>query len=310
MGSTTYSSSDWKSYSTTASTKTVDQIYTKSTMDPKNNPVNITVRESRDSDAHPETIPVFINVDGSGSMGPLSLQIARKVGTLFEELIKLHKEGKIPYPQVAVGIFRDVRADASTFYQVTQFESDTATLMAQVENFALVGTGGGGNRSESEGLAWFMGTSKVVHDHFLKRGRKGIFVTIGDEEVPPDLSSSDIKTVFDDTAATSLSNKELIDALSKQWHVFHLMVEEGSHMKWYPDDVKRSWSKLLGEHAVLLSRTEAMVETVTALVMLMEGVDPSVVASTWKGDTAVAVVNATKGIKVVDTATSGAVVSF
>ena len=144
----------------------------------------------------------------------------------------------------------------------------------------------------------------------LKAERFEELFEYGDEETPPDLSSRDISTVFDDTAHTGLPNKELIDALSKQWHVFHLMVEEGSHMKWYPDDVKRSWSKLLGEHAVLLSKTDAMVETITALVMLMEGVDPSVVASTWKGDTAVAVVNATKGIKVVDTATSGAVVSF
>lgn len=308
MGSTTYSSHDWNAYATKTASKTVDEIYTAKAMDPKNDPKNIVVRESRDSDAHPETFPVLIAVDGSGSMGDLSLAVARKVGLVFEELLKLHEAGSIPYPQVAVSLFRDVAADYNDWFQFSQFESDTKTLMEQVEKFSSIGTGGGGNNSESEGLVWFTASTKVVHDHSAKRGKKGFLFTIGDEEVPPDLQERDVRKVFGEAPEKVPTNEELLKALAPEWEVFHLMVQEGWHMQRYGEAVVNSWTKLLGERALLLTHTDAMLEVITSTIRILGGESRASVTGSYTGDTALAVQAATRNLKVSSAGTSAGIV--
>lgn len=288
MGSTNYSARDWEQTATINSTKSVDQIYKSRTTDPKNNPLNIVVREARDSDVHPETIPVFIAVDGTGSMGSLSKLVASKIGLVFEALIKSHEEGKLPYPQVAVALYRDVRMDYSDIYQLTQFESDTTTLMAQVEKFAAVGTGGGGNSSESNGLVWYTAMTKMVHDHYVRRGKKGFLFTIGDEEVPPDLTYHDIKRVFGEDVEAVPTNAEMLARINPEWEVYHLMVAQGDHMSYSRLDVINSWQALLGEHALVLENTDDMVEMIASTILLSAGLSIDDAIAPWSGSTQIA----------------------
>ena len=68
MGSGTYSAVDATTRSYEYSTKSTDQIFVqrsiKNEMDPKN-----TIRECCDSTEHPETVPIIIALDVTGSMG-------------------------------------------------------------------------------------------------------------------------------------------------------------------------------------------------------------------------------------------------
>jgi len=310
MGGTSYSRdsatrSDWGTRAARDATKSVDAIYTARAVDKANDPKFISVREARDSDVNPVTVPVFVGVDGTGSMGSLSGIVAKKVGLIFQELID---KAVVPGPQVSVALYRDVISDYSAQYQWTQFESDPVTLMNQVEKFYAVGSGGGSNDSESNGLVWYSAMTKVVADHIVKRGKKGYLFTIGDEEVPPDLRPRDIETAFGETPQVVPTNVEMIKALQKDWHVFHIMVAQGSHMRSARQSVTDSWEKLLGQNALLLEHTDSMLEVIVSTIRILEGESVDVVVASWSGDTAVAVQTATRNLVSGKAASSDAVV--
>jgi hypothetical protein len=263
-------------------------------MSPDLDPRNITLRESRDSDINPVTRPVVWVLDVTGSMGPLAEQLAKKgIGQLFEELISRQV---VIGPQVAVGGFGDVAAGDRAPLQLTQFESDTASLVPQVEKLWLEG-GGGGNSSESTNLAWYATLTRVSHDAFERRGEKGYLITVGDEECPPDLTPDQITRVFGSAPQSAPTNAQMLDALSTQWHVIHLMVEEGQHMRLHTDAVKRSWQQVLGQMAVPLSDISKMSEVIVSLIEVIEGRDADVVATSWSGSTALVVGKALEGVK-------------
>ena len=300
MGGTSYSRdsatrSDWGTRAARDATKSVDAIYTARSVDKSNDPKFISVRESRDSDVNPVTVPIFIGVDGTGSMGSLSGVVAKKVGLIFQELID---KAVVPGPQVSVAFYRDVISDYNAQYQWTQFESDPVSLMLQVEKFYAVGSGGGSNDSESNGLVWYSAMTKVVADHIVKRGKKGYLFTIGDEEVPPDLRPRDIETAFGESPQAVPTNVEMIKALQKDWHVFHIMVAQGSHMQNIGGRTSAiaTWEKLLGQNALLLEHTDSMLEVIVSTIRILEGESVDVVVASWSGDTALAVQTATRNL--------------
>jgi hypothetical protein len=311
MGSTSYSSSDWSSYSTrTAAKSTRDIFVNRSGMDDSLDPKKFQVREARDSAVNPVTTPVLAGIDLTGSMGDLSRQIVTKgLGQIFEELIK---RGTVKGPQFAFAGFGDVAQDSTAWIQMSQFESDTASLTPQIEKMYRVGQGGGGNDSESDNLVWYGANSRVVHDHFVKRGKKGYLFTVGDEEVPPNLTAEQIKRAFGDDVQVAPSNEQLLEALSKQWHVFHIMVEQGSHMRSYRDDVINSWTKLMGQRAILLADVGNLSEVMISTIEVVEGKSVDDVISSWSGDTSLVVAKAVSGLNSLATrpGETGAVTRF
>jgi len=290
MGGTTYSSKDWDSYRTTVSAKSTDEIFKKRGMDSSLDPKNIHIRESRDSDVNPISTPIIAALDVTGSMGVLARQIATKgLGMIFEELLK---RKPVIGPQFAFMGVGDVNFDTAPL-QVSQFESDTASLVPQLESLFLEG-GGGGNRYESYNLPWYFAATRVVHDSFNKRGKKGYLFTIGDEEVPPDLGENQISAVFGQGA--SISNKDLLDLVSTNWNVFHIMVEQGSHMRYSKQEVEKSWKYLLGQRAILLSDINNLSEVIVSAIEMNEGIDKSSVINSWKSkDTQLVVAKALSG---------------
>lgn len=71
MGSGNWDSSKWKSYASTRgidNSRTVDEVYNTSSVKEKYLPYNVT-RESCDSVEHPNSTPIAIGLDVTGSMG-------------------------------------------------------------------------------------------------------------------------------------------------------------------------------------------------------------------------------------------------
>ena len=91
MGHGRWDGASKRAYGTyTASTvgKTTDEIYGSRAMHDDLNPKGVKVRESRDSDKNPESNPIIIGLDVTGSMGILADTIARKgLGVLFESIL-------------------------------------------------------------------------------------------------------------------------------------------------------------------------------------------------------------------------------
>ena len=286
MGGTTYNSADWDTYRSTTSKKSTHEIFTSRGMHESLDPKKIVRRESRDSDVNPVTMPIIAATDVTGSMGVLARQIATKgLGQIFEELLT---RKPVAGPQFAFMGIGDVYCDRAPL-QVSQFESDTASLVPQLEALFLEG-GGGGNSHESYNLPWYFAATRMVHDSFVKRGKPGYLFTIGDEEVPPDLTEYQLASVFGQGEA--ISNRELLKLISPAWNVFHIMVEQGSHMSYRRDKVIASWKDLLGQRALLLSDIDSLSEVIISTIEMCEGKDKDEVIKSWSGGTQLVVSNA------------------
>src|SRR5436305_835241 len=75
--------------------------------------------ESRDSDEHPKSTPVFVAFDVTGS----NISRAPEAQQALPKLMKL-LEQYIPDPQVAVGANDDFKVEPGRCVQISDFESD------------------------------------------------------------------------------------------------------------------------------------------------------------------------------------------
>lgn len=308
MGTGSWSDADWKSHSATASTMSTDKLFrthTAAAVKATIKPVNIDMREARDSVDNPNSTPVIIALDVTGSMGVLAKTIAQEgLGIAFKELLT---RKPISDPQVMAMAIGDANCDRVPL-QVTQFEADMR-ITEQLLDLYLEG-GGGGNSFESYNLPWAFAARKISTDAFEKRGKKGYLFTVGDEEVPQDLTLSQLKEFVDPEATQPIANAELLEAASKLFHVFHIIVSEGSHVRSRGiDRVKATWEPLLGQRVLVLDDYTKLAEVIVSAIQVVEGAAPAAVAATWSGSTAVAVAAAIGGLTT-GAATSDAVVRF
>ncbi|MBP5453589.1 MAG: hypothetical protein J6Y09_03115, partial [Lachnospiraceae bacterium] len=120
MGFGSYRSSDWSKLKASAKitdTSDVSQIFKSRSMEERFDPKFIDVRESMDSEEHPNSTPVIIGLDTTGSMGYLSEEIAKN--GLNETMLKIYASKPIDDPQLMFAAIGDVTDRAPL--QVTQF---------------------------------------------------------------------------------------------------------------------------------------------------------------------------------------------
>ena len=137
MGYGSYSASDWtklKASRQLSNTKSVQEVFTKRCCDQKYDPRYIGTRECFDSEDHPNTTPIVVGLDVTGSMGYLAVEIA--TGALNELITKLYSTGAVEDPSLMCAAYGDFR-DTSPL-QVTQFESDIR-IAQQLCTYLLVG---------------------------------------------------------------------------------------------------------------------------------------------------------------------------
>jgi len=288
MGNTTYNPSDWAAYSRSTATKTASQVFRASTVSDELDAKKIIRRESRDSSANPNSTAVIIALDQTGSMNTVLQDIVRKdLGVAFQEI---HDRKPISDPHIMLMTFDDANVIDEGCLQVTQFEADTTTITAQIDKMHLTNCGGG-NASESYHLPLYFAATRTSIDCFEKRGNKGYLFTIGDEETPPSLTREQIKTVLGEDVEADFSYDDCLRMAERTYHVFHVMVAEGSHMRYSGDRVKSKWTKVLGERAILLEDHTKLGEVIVSAIQINEGAELDDVASTWSDSTALVVRN-------------------
>lgn len=294
MGSGRMSDDDWKQYATTNNyqTKSTTQIFTSSSLHKDLDPKGV-IRESCDSVDNPNSTAVIINFDETGSMGQIPGYFAKE--GLPKLLKEIYDRKPITDPHVLCAGIGDDKFDRAPL-QVTQFEADIR-IAEQLEKIYLEGNGGGNGR-EGYSLAWYFAAFKTKIDCFKKRGKKGYLFTIGDEQPTQYLRKSDIQRIFgDNIESDKLTDLELLTAVSREWEVFHLIVDQGDHIRYgHGDDTHKEWRELLGERAIHLTDYTKLSEVVVSIIQVMEGEDHNKVADSWNGDTSLVVQQGINGL--------------
>ena len=283
MGMARWDPADWDTYVSKTSTKSAYDIFARkmhSSLDPK----NIRFRESRDSDLNPLSTPIIVAIDDTGSMGMLAENLIRKgLGVMIEEILD---RKPVTDPHVMCMAVGDAWCDSAPL-QVTQFESDIR-LADQLANFFIEG-GGGGNEYESYNLPWFFAATRTRCDAFTKRNKKGYLFTVGDEPPPPTLLAKHANRYLGASLQKDLSTRELLAMVSKNWEVFHIMIEEGSYYRGGSAVTKKAWKEILGQRAIGLSNHENLAELIVSTIEVSEGADMTKVAGSWSGGTSLVI---------------------
>jgi hypothetical protein len=199
------------------------------------NPYNV-MRECRDSEEHPETIPVILALDCTGSMGETAVEVAKKLNVIMTKLYDKVKD--VEFMIMGIG---DLYCDKGPI-QISQFESDIR-IAEQLDKLWFE-FGGGGNLSESYTAAWYMGSRHCNLDCW-KRGKKGIIITMGDERCNPYLPKNKLQILIGDTLEDGIETTTLYDEASQKFNIYHIQVNHGRN--WDIDGIEKSW-EFLGDN--------------------------------------------------------------
>lgn len=281
MGTARWDAADWSAYAAATVHKPTAAVFAARAMHPDLNPFGVTVRESRDSALNPASSAIIVGLDVTGSMGMIADALARKgLGTMVEEILA---RKPVPDPHILLMGIGDVLYDQAPL-QVTQFEADIR-IARQLEKLWLE-KGGGGNACESYTLPWYFAALHTSTDCWEKRGKKGYLFTVGDEEPPRDLPGAAIARFIGDRNGRDFDSGELLTLVSRQYHVFHVIVEEGSHARSDPHGVRDRWTELLGQRVIGLSDHTKLAEVIVSAIEVNEGRDREAVAASWSKGTA------------------------
>jgi hypothetical protein len=257
MGSGSFDRHEFASY--TRSTKNVSlhkdgtldgdfsaqEMFTRRSIADKLNPSGV-IRECCDSEEHPNTIPVILGIDVTGSMGKAAVEVAKKIGVIMTTLFDEVKD--VEFMVMGIG---DLDYDVAPL-QVSQFESDVRIAVA-LDKIYFEGHGGG-NSFESYTEAWYFGLTRCKLDCW-KRGKKGIIITLGDEPLNPYLPDRlcrilDNQQYNQEVDESLLQTDKLYEMASEKYDIYHLAIDdnETSYFR-YSSRILSSFGKYLaGDH--------------------------------------------------------------
>ena len=240
--------------------KSRSQIFESRDLDPAMDPSQVDFRESRDSVDHPNSVPIVVALDVTGSMGFVPELIVKET---LPKLVGAIISAGIPDPQILFLGIGDHVYDSAPL-QVGQFESSAELLDRWLTKVYLEG-GGGGNNCESYSLAYLFAARHTRTDHWEKRNKKGFVFTIGDEPCAKEIPGEIISRLTTGKNKPSVSTGELIKEASERYHVFHLHLEHDAISK--TEGRKQGWRELLGENLIILQDHTLVASTIASLVI-------------------------------------------
>lgn len=262
MGYGAWSQDSFKSYAAKQG-RTVDHrgiastqnTFTRRRIDPMLDPKGVT-RECCDSADHPESIPVILALDVTGSMGEACRRTAATINKIMTDLYKQYPD--IEFMIMGIG---DLRYDEAPI-QASQYEADVR--IAEWLDKVFMEMGGGGNGFESYTAAWYFGLYHTKLDCW-KRGKKGIIITMGDEPLNPYLPASYLRDVTGDALQADVETPSLYEDAIKKFDIFHIAIDDRNCYQRYQYDIADSWGKLLGER-FKVSTLDKLPDTVTECI--------------------------------------------
>lgn len=240
--------------------KSRSEIFTARQIDPEMDPKTVDVRESRDSEEHPETLSIIVGLDVTGSMGFVPEVIVKET---LPDLIGSLMQAGIQHPQVLFLGLGDYVYDSAPL-QVGQFESSAELLDRWLTRVYLEG-GGGGNAHESYNMAYLFAARHTSIDCWEKRKQKGFLFTIGDEPVAPEIPAEIIKRYTPESNPKTISTADLIKEAEEKYNVFHMHLEHNAISK--QDVRKGNWKELLGQHFITVEDFRQVAKQIADIVI-------------------------------------------
>lgn len=217
------------------------EIFTAHRVADELRPYNV-MRECCDSDEHPNSFPVILALDVTGSMGHTAVEVAQKLNEIMTTLYEDKDVQDVEFCIMAVG---DLACDDEPI-QISQFESDVR--IADQLGKVYFEYGGGGNTFESYTAAWYMGARHCALDCW-NRGGKGVIITMGDECPNPYLPHGRLNRLTGDTLEKDVDSVELLNEVRKKYDVYHIAVDDYTYRRHKEDyNCDGKWRELLGQN--------------------------------------------------------------
>lgn len=278
MGGGSWTTKSFCDYTTASKSVTLDELrsinasaqtfYSAYKLSDKLNPKNV-MRECRDSEEHPNTLPVILALDVTGSMGGAAVEVAKKLNDIMTELYTSSIVKDIEFCIMGIG---DFACDIAPL-QISQFESDVR-IAEQLDELFFEG-GGGGNAYESYTSAWYMGLHHCDLDCW-KRGKKGIIITLGDELpnpiIPKDNMRQDSSFVkyIGDSLQADIETKDLYKEVIDKFNVYHISVDDiQTSYKYYNKTrhIDEQWQNLIGEKNYYVTNLDSLSNTIVNIIL-------------------------------------------
>lgn len=236
-------------------TMNVQEVYKARRLDPMLDPHGV-VRECCDSEDHPQSLPVILALDVTGSMGHAATMCAAKLDEIMTELYK--NNTNVEFCVMGIG---DLACDDAPL-QVTQFESDIR-ILDQTTKLFFEG-GGGGNGYESYTQAWYFGLNRCKLDCW-KRGERGIIITLGDEPMNPYLPARRLQEVVGGEVPKDIETAELYKQACEKFEIYHIAITDESSYRWHKDGIEGTWRPLLGDN-LITAESNQLPQIISAIV--------------------------------------------
>ena len=225
MGRGSYTAADWNKLRNSRNLNNAaseTEIFRKTSCDQRFDPRFIQTREARDSDDHPESMPIILGLDVTGSMGYLAKQVAQE--SLNETMMKLYSTNAVKDPALMFAAYGDI--DDASPLQVTQFESDIR-IAEQLLDLWLEDAGSG---RVVPNLLWYFAAKHTSLDNYEKRKKKGFIFTIGDvADVRIEGEVGNLPALYQRVFGenVNMSVKEIVKVAGEKFELFHLFLDNG-----------------------------------------------------------------------------------
>ena len=265
MGNGSWTTKAFRDYSTTTKccainadgsldikSRDASQLYIQRGLAEELNPYKV-IRECRDSDEHPNTVPVILALDVTGSMGEAAVEVAAELGKIMEAVFK--DKADIEFMIMGIGDFYYDHCPL----QVSQFESDIR-IAEQLDKLYFE-FGGGGNKSESYTVAWKFGIDNTDLDCW-KRGKKGLIITMGDENINPYIPHLAWDKIVGNSTQADIETKDLINEAKEKFNLYHIHV---AHRQRDWVDINE-WKVYLGENNVISCQVNQVAQAIVDII--------------------------------------------
>lgn len=245
-------------------------------LDPaRKNSTGIIIREAFDLPEHPNSVPVAIIFDTTGSMRDLPEKFVERLPDLME---LIHSKGYLADPQLLFGAVNDAKYSSIAPLEVGQFES--SNQLDDVITKILLEGGGGPGFNESYELALYFMARHTDLDSFKKRNKKGYLFMIGDETPYDAVDKNEVKKWIGDDIQADIPTKDIVEELKRKFEVYWLFPSGAANGD--RSFVRNRLQELFGQNVLSLKDSEDICPMIAATIAIAEGRNPSTVAEDLK----------------------------